>query len=137
MAIQGVADTPVETEDRRAQILRVSAELFAELGYASTTVRNIAERTGLLSGSLYHHFDSKESILEEILREFIDDLVAQIEEQLAGTKGDPEEGLRRLITVTTLTIDRHRAAILTLQNEMTTKMRSVPRFAPLVERADL
>src|SRR3954451_13883473 len=107
MAIQGVADGTVETEDRRAQILRVSAELFAELGYASTTVRNIAERTGLLSGSLYHHFDSKESILQEILRGFIDDLVDQIEEQLDGRGGDPEEGLRRLISAPTLTIDRH------------------------------
>ena len=57
---------------------RVSAELFAEQGYASTTVRNIAERTGLLSGSLYHHFDSKESILEEILAGFLDELVARV-----------------------------------------------------------
>ena len=48
-------------------LLRVAEELFAERGYAATTVRDIAEAAGILSGSLYHHIDSKESIIDAIL----------------------------------------------------------------------
>src|SRR5258706_8939849 len=83
-------------EDRRAQILRVSAELFAERGYASTTVRNIAERTGLLSGSLYHHFDSKESILQEILTDFFDELTQRVQRAIEEAGDDPAVAFRKL-----------------------------------------
>ena len=41
-------------------------------GYASTTVREIADAAGILSGSLYHHFDSKESMIEALLRDFLE-----------------------------------------------------------------
>ena len=36
-------------------------------GFKNTTVRDIADAAGILSGSLYHHFDSKESMVDEIL----------------------------------------------------------------------
>ena len=52
---------------RRDEIVVIAGELFADRGYSSTTVREIGERAGILSGSLYHHFDSKEAIAEEIL----------------------------------------------------------------------
>ena len=62
--------------DRRAEILRLAADLFAERGFKATTVRDIADAAGVLSGSLYHHFNSKESIIEELLREYVDELLA-------------------------------------------------------------
>ena len=37
-------------------------------GFKNTTVRDIADAAGILSGSLYHHFDSKESMVDEILQ---------------------------------------------------------------------
>jgi AcrR family transcriptional regulator len=49
--------------DRRAVILARSAELFATRGVAATTVRDIGEAAGLLSGSLYHYFPSKDAIV--------------------------------------------------------------------------
>lgn len=51
--------------------------MFAEQGLRSTTVRDIADSAGILSGSLYHHFDSKESMVDEILRSFLDSLFAR------------------------------------------------------------
>jgi AcrR family transcriptional regulator len=59
---------------RRAQLLAIAAEMFATRGYAHTTVRDIADEAGILSGSLYHHFSSKEAMLTEILHEFMDGL---------------------------------------------------------------
>jgi AcrR family transcriptional regulator len=59
---------------RRAEIVALSAVLFSESGYRGTTIRDIAERADILSGSLYHHFESKESILDEIMRAYWIDL---------------------------------------------------------------
>jgi AcrR family transcriptional regulator len=49
-------------------ILRAAARLFAEHGFETTSVRQIADEVGLLPGSLYHHFDTKEEILHEVIR---------------------------------------------------------------------
>jgi AcrR family transcriptional regulator len=57
-----------QAPDRRAQIANAAAELFAEYGYEATTVRQIADRVGLLAGSLYHHFATKEEMLHAVMR---------------------------------------------------------------------
>ena len=51
--------------------------MFAERGLRATTVRDIADSAGILSGSLYHHFKSKEQMVEEVLRDFLDWLFAR------------------------------------------------------------
>lgn len=56
---------------RRDEILQVAAELFAAKGYEETTIREIGDAAGILSGSLYHHFQTKEEMLHELLRGFI------------------------------------------------------------------
>ena len=61
----------VESTNRRSQILRVAAEIFATTGYDASTVRDIASAVGFSnSGSLYHHFESKDAILYELLQRF-------------------------------------------------------------------
>ncbi|MFT9147651.1 TetR/AcrR family transcriptional regulator [Acetobacter sp.] len=55
-----------EQADRRHEILEIAAELFAERGYSATSIRDIAERAGLLAGSLYYHIRSKEALFVEI-----------------------------------------------------------------------
>jgi TetR/AcrR family transcriptional regulator, cholesterol catabolism regulator len=56
---------------RRDEILQVAAELFAAKGYEETTIREIGDAAGILSGSLYHHFQTKEEMLHELLKGFI------------------------------------------------------------------
>ncbi|MGC2799024.1 MAG: helix-turn-helix domain-containing protein, partial [Mycobacterium sp.] len=43
---------------RRDELLELAATMFAERGLRATTVRDIADSAGILSGSLYHHFSS-------------------------------------------------------------------------------
>jgi len=69
---QPVIDNGPARTDRRTQILQVSARLFAEFGFETTSVRQIADQVNILAGSLYHHFSSKEEILHEILRAALD-----------------------------------------------------------------
>ena len=53
---------------RRDELLELAATMFAERGLRATTVRDIADSAGILSGSLYHHFKSKEQMVDEVLR---------------------------------------------------------------------
>lgn len=71
-------------DNRRQQLLDVAARLFRERGFHVTSMRDIAREVGMLSGSIYYHFPSKEEMLlavyEEGLRhiaERVDDAVAK------------------------------------------------------------
>ncbi|MEO5899125.1 MAG: helix-turn-helix domain-containing protein, partial [Ilumatobacteraceae bacterium] len=52
---------------RRDELLRIASRVFATKGIAAATVRDIAQEAGILSGSLYHHFTSKEEMVREII----------------------------------------------------------------------
>lgn len=80
----------------RERILNVAARLFRERGYQRTTVREIAERVGILSGSLFHHFRSKEEMLREIMREAALSVCVRAEE-IVSRPGTPRDHLRALI----------------------------------------
>src|ERR1700756_2178388 len=58
---------------RREEILETAASLFASSGLRAS-LKEIADAAGILPGSLYHHFDSKEAIIGELVRRYQDDL---------------------------------------------------------------
>ncbi|WTW95318.1 TetR/AcrR family transcriptional regulator [Streptomycetaceae bacterium NBC_01309] len=93
---RGGSQTHARPADRRSQILRHACSLFARQGYGATTVRQIADAAQLLSGSLYHHFPSKEAMLLDILEEFFADALKRHRATLAATD-DPIVALRGLI----------------------------------------
>jgi AcrR family transcriptional regulator len=53
-------------EIRRAELLGIAAKLFAERGYDATSIDQIIKEAGLSKGAFYHHFPSKESLLEAL-----------------------------------------------------------------------
>ncbi|RRO17570.1 TetR/AcrR family transcriptional regulator [Saccharopolyspora rhizosphaerae] len=102
--------------ERRAELLAIAGELFATRGFLATTVRDIAEAAGILSGSLYHHFDSKEAMVDEILREFLDDQ-RQANAKIIEEAPDPRTALTELIKRSYAALRKHPAAIAIFQNE--------------------
>lgn len=73
--------------ETRAEILRVSLELFTERGFEGTSIRDIADALGVTKSTLYYHFPGKEAIIRALLegrRREIDELLAWIDEQPAG-----------------------------------------------------
>ena len=54
-------------EERKNEILDVAEELFAEKGYDNASTNDIIARIGIARGTLYHHFGSKEEILDAIV----------------------------------------------------------------------
>jgi AcrR family transcriptional regulator len=101
---------------RRDELLDLAARMFAERGFRATTVRDIADAAGILSGSLYHHFDSKESMVDEILTRFQEELFGRYEEIVAQGRG-PRETLEAVVVASFESIDRHHAEVAIYQNE--------------------
>src|SRR6185295_2392874 len=69
----GVATHAYDDGTRRTEILQTAAQLIATSGLR-TSLQEIADAAGILPGSLYHHFESKEAILVELLERYHEDL---------------------------------------------------------------
>lgn len=125
-ATRGEPASAPASPDRRRELLDTAAEVFAAQGYNATTVRQIADAAGMLAGSLYYHFDSKESMVDEILATFLDELWAGYDAVLAADL-EPRETIEALVTESFREIDRHRAAVAIYQKEAR-HLATQPRF---------
>jgi TetR/AcrR family transcriptional regulator, cholesterol catabolism regulator len=81
---------------RRDKIVSAASTLFTQKGFRSTTVRDIAAKAGMNSGSLYAHFSSKEEILYEIMLAETQRIVAAVSE-IVESDAEPEEKLVRAL----------------------------------------
>ena len=61
-------------EETVAKILDVSMRLFTEQGYEHTTIQDIVDALGMSKGAIYHHFKSKEDILDRINDRYYENL---------------------------------------------------------------
>jgi AcrR family transcriptional regulator len=117
---------------RRDELLELAATMFAERGLRATTVRDIADSAGILSGSLYHHFSSKEEMVDELLRGFLDWLFARYQE-IVATEPNPLGRLKGLFMASFEAIaDRH-AQVVIYQDEAK-RLTHQPRFSYVEER---
>lgn len=82
---------------RRDEILQVAAELFAAKGYEETTIREIGDAAGILSGSLYHHFQTKEEMLHELVKRFVT-MVPQYQAIVDRGEG-PKETIKEMMAL--------------------------------------
>ena len=100
----------------RAEIVQAAAQIFREKGYHATSMQDIADSVHLQKASLYHHVESKQEILLEILNHALDrvttDIAAVVDSDLS-----PTEKLRLALRAytTILTEDRDLAAVLLLE----------------------
>lgn len=77
-----------ETRDR---IVDSARQLFWEQGYESTTLAEIAERSGAMPGSIYYFFKTKEAILDAVVDHYDEQLGAWLIDPVFGRTDDPEE----------------------------------------------
>ncbi len=96
MAVQAAKKkAPVESADRRKQILRAAVSVFAERGFHKTRISDIAKRAGVAYGLVYHYFESKEDLLSsvfednwsvflKVLRDLAQDPARSTREKLGG-----------------------------------------------------
>jgi len=101
---------------RKEMILAAASEIVAERGFARTTVRDIGKRIGMLSGSLYHYFDSKEAIADEMLNRFWAKILKEYKD-VANAGTPPRETLRQLVLTAHRAISDHPAEIQLLNSD--------------------
>lgn len=112
---------------RRDELLELAATMFAERGLRATTVRDIADAAGILSGSLYHHFASKEEMVDEVLRGFLDWLFDRYQ-HIVETQPNPLERFKGLFMASFDAIEDRHAQVVIYQDEAK-RLSSQPRFS--------
>lgn len=117
---------------RREELLGIAGELFADRGLRATTIRDIAEAAGILSGSLYHHFDSKEAMVDELLRGFLDELFERYR-TIAAAGLSATDTLREFVIASFASIDLRHTAVAIYQNEAR-QLAGQERFGYIGER---
>jgi AcrR family transcriptional regulator len=90
--------------DKRRNILDAAVRVFARQGFHSTRVSDIADEAGVAYGLVYHYFNSKDEVLNELFSERWSLLLAAIEEADAGS----ETPRRKLAAVAAFIVDSNR-----------------------------
>lgn len=83
-------------KERWIELLQVATEVFCEKGYEAASLQDIADRLGMLKGSLYYYIRTKEDLLYEVINDVFQQGLANIE-SLASQPGDPVERLYKVI----------------------------------------
>ncbi len=83
-------------EERWAELLGVATQVFYEKGYDGASLQDIADRLGMLKGSLYYYIQSKEDLLHDVISSVHRDGLAVITEAASGD-GEPLTRLERVI----------------------------------------
>lgn len=97
---------PDPSSERKEQIYRTAARLFSEVGYRSTSMRDIAAALGIKAGSLYSHIEGKEELLWGIVSRIAD----EFDEALRPVRDEgqaPPERLRAALTAYTEVVTRN------------------------------
>ncbi|MEZ4910764.1 MAG: TetR/AcrR family transcriptional regulator [Saprospiraceae bacterium] len=94
----------------REGIILAAADLFESKGYSATSMRDLAEKVGLMPSSLYSHINSKQEILKEICMSCADLFTKGMEEILMKAD-DPELQLQKLIMLHIETAYDHPSSI--------------------------
>ena len=74
-------------EERKAEIIAASRELFEKYGVENTKVSQIVKKVGVAQGLFYYYFRSK----DEVIAAVIEDVLSEIEEVIEGIINDPEK----------------------------------------------
>lgn len=91
---------PAVASDMRQHILTCAARLFRKLGYAAVSLRDVASEAGVTTGSLYHHFGSKEDLVLALLEQGYEQILRVVQAALetAQAKSDARASMLAALT---------------------------------------
>lgn len=100
----------------REKLLAVSARLFALGGFEATSMRDIAKQAGMLAGSMYYHFPSKNDLIAAVYEAGVAEIAAAVDGAVARG-GDPWQSLEAacIAHLETLLADSAHAAVMTAE----------------------
>lgn len=103
--------------DKKQQLKRIAVQLFSERGYHQTSVQEIAKQSDVSKGAFYKHFDSKESLLIELLKDNHDELFQKLQSPMRSDSLSQRETLVKRLTIELEQLEQNKSFILTLFTE--------------------
>jgi AcrR family transcriptional regulator len=98
------------TSARKSEVVAIARSMFADRGYAATTMRDLGDATGLLPGSLYAHFRNKADLASLIVMDFFNDLLPAQQEAF-DSPGCGAERFALMIDNVYAVCERHHEAV--------------------------
>ena len=77
----------------RESVIEAATELVVEEGHANVSMKELVERSGVSNGSIFHHFGSKDGVLEEIFVRERSDYLSHVAREMVAYEGDPCDAL--------------------------------------------
>lgn len=88
----------VDREQYRKQLLTESFELFAQIGYGKITMRQLAQKLGISTGTLYHYFPSKEAMFLQLVEELTERDITNFLTQAGSVPPDLRSRVSAMLT---------------------------------------
>jgi AcrR family transcriptional regulator len=88
MTLEAVIERAPRQDNRKRALMDAAAAAFATQGYGATTIRDIAGAVGMLPGSVYYHFPSKEALLLAVYGEAVTGIASRVDAAIAAER-DP------------------------------------------------
>ena len=95
----------VDKEQKRKEIAKAAIEIFAQKGFESTTIQEIAEAADIGKGTFYQYFETKEHVLIEVSMEIFREMENSIDSSFL-TISDPRKKLKSLVSETMGAVDK-------------------------------
>jgi TetR/AcrR family fatty acid metabolism transcriptional regulator len=95
-----------KANDKRARILEAAVKVFAERGFHTATVAEIARAAGVADGTIYMYFKSKDDLLQRLFDEKMTEIVEEARTAVAAEKTAPAK-LRRFIQLHLSLVERN------------------------------
>lgn len=86
--MEAVIERAPRQDNRKRALMDAAATAFAAQGYRATTIRDIAGAVGMLPGSVYYHFPSKEALLLAVYDEAVTGIASRVDAAIAA-ESDP------------------------------------------------
>jgi AcrR family transcriptional regulator len=103
-----------DPDSPRGRLLDHAARLFRQKGYERTTVRDIASAVGIQSGSIFHHFSSKEDILKAVMSEALVYFIEKLRGAIDSAEGPRDKLLACIRSELQFTIGPDTTAVMSL-----------------------
>jgi len=136
--LQRLQDEAVQRTERRSAkketLGRNAVQVLAELGYARTSLRDIAEQTGCSVGLIHYYFESKADLIAFCVRLYKKDFVDEVNRALASAP-DPGAAIERFIGVLAVAVRDH-ASLHRLWYDIRSQSLFEPVFDPVVDEIE-
>ncbi len=76
----------IHVDNRRDELLRAAARLFAQGGFEATSMRDIAGEVGMIAGSMYYHFPSKEDLIAAVYARGVTQITEAVRNAIDGAR---------------------------------------------------